>query len=67
MSLSEKEAKNVLKGSILSKREEIEAVASKIVTGIPDMDRWFIQLDELVNFPRILQTWYNYFFLDQTP
>ena len=62
MDLSEEKVKTVLKGSIPSKREEIEVVASKIA-GIPDKDRWFIQLDELVNFPRILQTWCNYFFL----
>ena len=46
-----------------SKREEIQSVASKI-TAIPEPDRWFIQLDELINFPRILQTWNNYFFLE---
>lgn len=61
--LSEKKVKTILKASIPSKREEIESMASKI-KAIPEVDRWFIQLDELINFPRILQTWNNYFFLE---
>ena len=61
--LSEEKVKTILKASIPSKREEMESMASKI-KAIPEVDRWFIQLDELINFPRILQTWNNYFFLE---
>ena len=60
--LSEGNVKSILKDSTLSKREEIESVASKIAT-VPEQDRWFMQLDEIINFPRIMQTWYNYFSL----
>jgi len=62
MDLSEDKVKAILRANIPSSREEIQSVASKI-TAIPEIDRWFIQLDEIVNFPRILQTWHNYFFL----
>jgi hypothetical protein len=62
MDLSEDKVKTILKASTPSNREEVQSVASKIAT-IPELERWFIQLDEIVNFPRILQTWHNYFFL----
>lgn len=63
MNFSEQKVKALLSGTIPSKREMIQSLAKKIET-IPEPDRWFIQLDEIVNFPRILQTWHNYFFLE---
>ncbi|NLE04787.1 MAG: nucleotidyl transferase AbiEii/AbiGii toxin family protein [Crenarchaeota archaeon] len=63
LELSEEKIKTVFKANIPSKREEIKSVAAKITT-IPEKDRWFIQLDELVNFPRILQAGHDYFFLE---
>jgi len=63
LDLSEEEIKAILKANIPSKIEEIKSVAAKIAA-IPEQDRWFIQLDELVNFPRILQAWHDYFFLE---
>ncbi|MDI9577530.1 MAG: nucleotidyl transferase AbiEii/AbiGii toxin family protein [Thermoproteota archaeon] len=61
--LSEKKIKAILKANMPSKKEEIQSVAAK-VAAVPEQERWFIQLSELVNFPRILQTWHGYFFLE---
>lgn len=61
MDFPEQKVKTLLNATVPSKRKEIQPLAKKIET-IPESDRWFIQLDEIVNFPRILQTWYNYFF-----
>ena len=63
LNLSEEKVKGLLRASMPSKREEILSVAAKLAA-IPESDRWFIQLDEIVNFPRILQTWQNYFVLE---
>ena len=63
LDLSEEKVKGILRANMPSKREEIQLVAAKLAA-IPEPERWFIQLDELVNFPRILQTWNNYFFLE---
>ncbi len=57
----EQKVKALLNATSPSKREEIQYLAKKI-EAIPESERWFIQLDEIVNFPKILQTWYNYFF-----
>jgi hypothetical protein len=63
LDLSEEKIKAILKANMPSKREEIQSVAAKLAA-VPEQDRWFIQLDELVNFPRLLQTWHDYFFLE---
>jgi len=63
--LSEGRVKSLLKASAPTKKEEIDAMAARMVT-IPEADRWFIQLDEMINFPRILKTWHDYFFLETT-
>jgi hypothetical protein len=62
--LSEAKVKTILRSSLPTKRGDIESIASKMAD-IPDQERWFIQVDELINFPRILKTGYNYFFLDE--
>ena len=63
LGLPEQKVEALLKTSQSLTKEEIQAMAKKIAT-IPGPDRWFIQLDEIVNFPRILQTWHNYFFME---
>ena len=62
LDLSEQKVKALLSLGVPSKREEILAIADKLVA-VPESERWFIQLDEMINFPKILQTWYNYFTL----
>lgn len=62
LGLSEEQVNAILRASMPTKKEEIQSIAAKLAT-IPEADRWFIQLDEIVNFPRILHAWYNYFSL----
>jgi hypothetical protein len=64
MGLSEDKVKAILRSDIPTKKEEIEPIISKIES-IPEKDRWFIQSDEIVNFPRLLKNWHAYFFLDE--
>lgn len=64
MNLSEEKVKAILRSGIPAKKEEIEQIISKI-EGIPVKDRWFIQSDEITNFPRLLKTWHDYFFIDE--
>jgi hypothetical protein len=64
MDLPQEKAQTFIRSSPPSNKEEIESIASKIES-ISEEDRWFIQLNELINFPRILKTWYDYFFLDE--
>jgi len=61
--LSEQEVKTLLTSDVPSSREEIRLLAEKLVAVVPESERWFIQLEEVVNFPRLLQAWYNYFTL----
>ena len=62
LDIHEQKVKALLSLDVPSKREEILAIANKLVA-VPESERWFIQLDEMINFPKILQTWYNYFTL----
>lgn len=64
MGLSEEKVKIILRSDIPGKKDEIEPIISRI-EGIPGKDRWFIQLDEIVNFPRLLKTWHAYLFLGE--
>ena len=64
MDLSEEKVETILRSDIPAKKEEIEPIISKIES-IPRKDRWFIQSDEIVNFPRLLKNWHAYFFLDE--
>ena len=64
MNLSEEKMKAILRSGIPAKKEEIKPIISKI-EGIHVKDRWFIQLDEITNFPRLLKTWHDYFFMDE--
>jgi hypothetical protein len=63
--LSEDKVKTILKTKEPETRKEIEPIAAKMVT-IPEKERWFIQIDELINFPKILNTWRHYFFIDES-
>ena len=64
MGLSEEKVKTILRSDIPTNKEEIAPIISRI-EGIDEEDRWFIQSDEIVNFPRLLKTWHDYFFLDE--
>lgn len=64
MNLSEEKMKAILRSGIPAKKEEIKPIISKI-EGIHVKDRWFIQSDEITNFPRLLKTWHDYFFMDE--
>lgn len=64
MNLSEEKVKAILRSGIPAKKEEIKPIISKI-EGIHVKDRWFIQSDEITNFPRLLKTWHDYFFMDE--
>jgi hypothetical protein len=61
--LSGERAKSILKASAPTKMEDIKAMASKI-KDINETDRWFIELDEIINFPKILKAWHDYFYLE---
>ena len=62
LDVPEQKVAALLSLGVPSKRGEILAIADKLVA-VPESERWFIQLDEMINFPKILQTWYNYFTL----
>jgi hypothetical protein len=62
LNLPEQKVAALLSLGVPSKREEIQAIADKLVA-VPELERWFIQLEEMINFPKILQTWYTYFTL----
>ncbi len=57
-------ATKILKLKTPTAEEEILALAEQIKQ-IPEEKRWFIMLDEIVNFPKILRAWHSFFFLDE--
>ena len=61
--LPEQKVKTLLNSDVPASREKIQLLADKLAA-VPESKRWFISLDEIVNFPRLLQTWYNYFTLE---
>ncbi|MDR2202981.1 MAG: hypothetical protein LBE76_01485 [Nitrososphaerota archaeon] len=63
LDVSEQRAMSLLKPSVLSKREDIQSFVDRLVA-VPKSERWFIDLDEIVNFPHLLQIWCNYFSLE---
>jgi hypothetical protein len=64
LDLSEERVRTIMRTSVPSKKIEIQSVAAQIAD-VPQSDRWFVQLDEMVNFPKILQMWHDYFLLDK--
>lgn len=63
--LSEDKVKAILKIKVPTTKKEIEPIAEKMAI-IPEEERWFIQIGELVNFPKILNAWSQYFFIDES-
>jgi hypothetical protein len=63
LDVSEQRAMSLLKPSVISKREDIQSFVDRL-TAVPKSERWFIDLNEIVNFPQILQIWCNYFSLE---
>jgi hypothetical protein len=61
---TEATARKSLNASIPSKREEIMDLAKQIER-LPKQNRWFILPSEIVNFPKLLKTWYDYFTLSK--
>lgn len=62
--MPDRNAKAILKADFPTKKEEISRIAKKL-RDIPDRERWFIDLDELVNFPKVLKNWHDLFFLEE--
>ena len=62
--ITETTARKSLSASIPSKREEIMDLAKQIER-LPRQNRWFILPSEIINFPKLLKTWYDYFTLSK--
>jgi hypothetical protein len=62
--MPDRNAKAILKADFSIKKEEISRLARKL-RGIPEKERWFIDLDELTNFPKVLKNWHDLFFLEE--
>lgn len=62
--MSDRNAKAILKAELPTKKEEISRLTKKLA-GIPEKDRWFIDLDELSNFPKVLKNWHDLFFFEE--
>jgi len=60
----EDKARKILNANIPTNRDDILEL-SKRIKKLPTEERWFIIPDEIVNFPRILKTWHDYFFLNK--
>jgi len=59
---SEDKVEEILYANIPNRRGDILKLIEQVKT-LPEEERWFIQLDEIGNFPKILKTWHDYFFL----
>jgi len=59
---SEDKVEEILYANIPNRRGDILKLIEHVKT-LPEEERWFIQLDEIGNFPKILKTWHDYFFL----
>jgi len=62
--ISEAKARKILNAKAPTTKEEILVLIEQIKK-IPKEQRWFIIPDEIINFPKILMTWHNFFFLDE--
>lgn len=63
--LKQNEAIKILKLEAPKTKEEILALAEQIKR-VPEEKRWFMMLEEIVNFPEILRTWHSFFFLNES-
>jgi hypothetical protein len=61
--IPDEHAKAILKTGFPTKKEQISRLIGKL-RSIPEKERWFIDLDELANFPRVLKNWHDVFFLE---
>lgn len=61
--VAEEKARTILNANIPNNREEILKLIKR-VESLPKEVRWFIEPEEIVNFPKSLKTWHDYFFLD---
>lgn len=61
--LTNEQVNDIFKNPIPKVREEIIHIVGKI-RSIPIENRWFINLEEIMNFPSILNHWNNFFFLE---
>jgi hypothetical protein len=57
-------ATKILKLNAPTTKEEISSLAEQLKQ-ISEEKRWFIALDEIINFPKILRTWHSFFLLNQ--
>lgn len=60
----EADARKILNASVPNRSEEIADLAKQIEE-LPQEERWFVIPTEIVNFPRVLKTWYDYFILSK--
>ncbi len=62
--IADAKAIKILSTNAPTKKEEILTLIEQIKK-IPKEKRWFIIPNEIVNFPKILRAWHNFFFLDE--
>ena len=62
--ITDAKAVKILNTPAPTKKEEILALIEQIKT-LPKEKRWFIIPNEIVNFPKILRAWHNFFFLNE--
>lgn len=62
--ISDEKAREIFFAEAPTTKEEILTLIEQ-VKKIPEERRWFILLDEIANFPKILKTWHSFFFLDE--
>jgi hypothetical protein len=62
--VADDKAKRILDAKGPTNKEEILTLIEHIKK-ITKEKRWFVVIDEIVNFPKILETWHNFFFLDE--
>lgn len=62
--IADNKARKILSTKAPTNKEEILTLIEHIKK-TPKEERWFIVPDEIVNFPRILKTWHNFFFFDE--
>ena len=60
----EADARKILNTSVPNRSEDISDLVKQIKE-LPQAERWFVIPTEIVNFPRVLRTWYDYFILSE--
>ena len=62
--IADTEARKILNAEAPATKEEILVLMEQIKK-VSKGQRWFIVIDEIVNFPKILKAWHNFFFFDE--